>query len=84
MTQLLLHLPEDLVRRFKRTVAARERSRFVQRLLEDALPQEPGDDDPLYQAARAAEGDASLAAEMAEWEEATIEDGLNGVAVNRI
>src|SRR5437764_213576 len=47
MTQLLLHLPDDLVRRFKRKIAARQRSRFVQRLLEEALPpEEVGDFDP--------------------------------------
>ena len=78
MTQLLLHLPDDLVRRFRRTVAPRQRSRFVQRLLEDALPAaEPEGDDPLYQAALAVEADADLSAEMAEWEAATLDDGLN-------
>ncbi|HEU0157102.1 MAG TPA: hypothetical protein VFQ82_13600 [Stellaceae bacterium] len=76
MTQLLLHLPDDLVRRFRRAVAARQRSMFVQRLLETALPPESGDDDPLYQAALLVENDAALAAEMAEWEQATLGDGL--------
>jgi thioredoxin-like negative regulator of GroEL len=75
--QLLLRLPEDLVRRFKRAVAPRERSKFVQRLLEQALPgDEVSDSDPLYQAALAVEQDEALAAEMAEWETATIDDGL--------
>jgi hypothetical protein len=75
--QLLLRLPEDLVRRFKRTVAPRERSKFVQHLLEQALPpDEVSDSDPLYQAALAVEQDEALAAEMAEWETATIDDGL--------
>jgi hypothetical protein len=75
--QLLLHLPEELVRRFKRTVAPRERSKFVQRLLEQALPpDEVSDSDPLYLAALAVEQDEALAAEMAEWEAATIDDGL--------
>lgn len=39
---------------------------------------EPGEDaldaDPLYQAALAVEQDLRLAAEMAEWEEATLAD----------
>ena len=75
--QLLLRLPEDLVRRFKRAVAPRERSKFVQRLLEQALPpDEVSDSDPLYRAALAVEQDETLAAEMAEWETATIDDGL--------
>ena len=76
-TQLLIRLPDDLVRRFKRSVAARRRSAFVQRLLEEALPPEDGDDDPLYQAALAVEKEGELAAEMAEWEVATVGDGLS-------
>jgi len=75
-TELLIHLPESLVRRFKRNVSVRQRSRFIQRLLEDALPPEDRDDDPLYQAALAVEEDETLAAERAEWEVATIADGL--------
>jgi hypothetical protein len=75
--QLLLRLPEELVRRFKRAVAPRHRSRFIERLLEEALPpDEVSDSDPLYQAALAVEQDEALAAEMAEWESATINDGL--------
>ena len=77
MAQLLLHLPDNLVRRLKRSIAARQRSRFVQRLLEEALPpEEPRDDDPLYQAALAVEADVKLSAEMKDWEEATLADGL--------
>jgi hypothetical protein len=74
--QLLLRLPDDLVRRFKRSVPSRRRSAFVQQLLEQALPPDQGDDDPLYQAALAVERDLRLAGEMAEWEAATIGDGL--------
>jgi metal-responsive CopG/Arc/MetJ family transcriptional regulator len=76
-TQLLVHLPDELVRRFKRSVAARQRSKFIERLLQEALPEvESSDDDPLYQTALAVERDKDLAAEMAEWEEATIGDGM--------
>jgi hypothetical protein len=74
--QLLLRLPDDLVRRFKRSVPSRRRSAFVQQLLEQALPPVQGDDDPLYQAALAVERDARLTDEMAEWEAATVNDGL--------
>jgi hypothetical protein len=49
----------------------------VQQLLEQALPSEHGGDDPLYQAALAVEQDARLAGEMAEWEVATVADGLH-------
>ena len=76
-TQLLIHLPDELARRFKRNVSVRQRSKYIQNLLEDALPSEDGsDDDPLYQAALAVEQEHALAAEMAEWEVATINDGL--------
>ena len=76
-TQLLIRLPDALVKRFKRNVSVRQRSRFIERLLEEALPPEDAsDDDPLYQAALAAEEQRELAAEMAEWEVATINDGL--------
>jgi hypothetical protein len=74
--QLLLRLPEELVRRFRRAVPSRERSQFVQHLLEQALPA-ADDDDPLYRAALAVEQDAKLKAEMAEWEAATLEDGFD-------
>ncbi len=72
--QLLVRLPEDLVRRLKRRVPARQRSDFLRNLLEQALP--PDDEnDPLYKAAVAVEQDEALAAEMAEWD-VTAGDGL--------
>jgi hypothetical protein len=74
--QLLLRLPDDLVRRFKQIVPARERSAFVRQLLEQALPSADSDSDPLYLAALAVEQDTSLGDEMAEWEAGTIGDGL--------
>jgi hypothetical protein len=77
--QLLLRLPDDLVRRFKRSVPSRRRSAFVQRLLEQALPAMHADDDPLYQAALTVARDVRLAAVMAEWEGATVADGLRPV-----
>lgn len=73
--QLLVRLPEELARRLKRRVPARSRSAFVQRLLEQALPPDEGDDDPLYRLALAVEQDEQLAAEMAEWD-STAGDGL--------
>lgn len=76
--QLLVRLPDDLARRFKRAVAPRQRSKFIEHLLNEALPTEMvADDDPLYQAALAVEQEEGLAAEMKEWEEATIGDGLD-------
>jgi hypothetical protein len=77
--QLLLHLPDELVRRLKRAVPARQRSKFIQDLLEQALPPDGiADDDPLYLAALAAEKDQDLATEMSEWGSVTIADGIVG------
>jgi plasmid stability protein len=73
--QLLIRLPEDLARRLKRRVPTRGRSAFVQALLEQALPPDEGEDDPLYRAALAVEQDERLAGEMAEWD-AVAGDGL--------
>ena len=47
----------------------------MQRLLEQALPPDEGEDDPLYRTALAVEHDDRLTAEMAEWD-ATSGDGL--------
>ncbi|HML10257.1 MAG TPA: hypothetical protein VK432_05305 [Stellaceae bacterium] len=67
--QLLLHLPDELVRRLKRTVPARQRSKFIQDLLQQALPPDGvGDRDPLYLAALEVEKDEALAAETGGWE----------------
>jgi hypothetical protein len=83
-TQLLIRLPDALVRRLKRNVSVRQRSKFIERLLEDALPpQEGSDDDLLYQAALAVEEEQALAAEMAEWEVATIDDGFGAGRSNK-
>lgn len=73
--QLLVRLPEELARRLKRQVPARGRSAFVQRLLEQALAPEDGDNDPLYRTALEVEQDERLAAEMTEWD-GTVADGL--------
>jgi hypothetical protein len=75
VAQLLLHLPDGLANRSKQTVPSRQRSQFVQRLLEAALPVET--DDPLYRLAQEVEKDEKLHAKMAEWEQATVADGLD-------
>ena len=75
--QLLLHLPDELVRRLKRAVPARSRSKFIQDLLEQALPPDGAvEADPLYLAALEVEKDETLAGEMAGWEPATLGDGV--------
>ena len=73
--QLLLHIPDALAERFKQTVPARQRSAFVASLLEEALPVE---DDPLYLIALEVEQDAALNAEMKEWREGLVAEGIRG------
>jgi hypothetical protein len=63
------------VERFKQLIPARQRSAFVAGLLERALPEE---DDPLYHIALEVEQDAALTAEMREWREALVGDGIRG------
>ena len=75
--QLLLHIPDTLAERFKRTVPARQRSAFVAKLLEMALPVE---EDPLYLAALDVEQDLALGEEMREWREGLVGDGLRGIS----
>lgn len=75
--QVLIRLPEELAERLRRRVPARGRSAFVQRLLEEALPADEEENDPLYLAAMGVEQDERLAAEMADWD-VTIGDGLAG------
>jgi hypothetical protein len=74
--QVLVHIPDSLAKRFKQAVPARQRSAFVAGLLEQALPEE---DDPLYRIALEVEQDAALNAEMREWREGLVADGIRGV-----
>ena len=71
--QLLVHIPDALVRRFQQAIPVRKRSAFIRQLLEKALPEE---NNALYQAALAVEQDEALNADMALWDEAS-NDGLD-------
>lgn len=73
--QMLFHIPDALVARFRQAVPPRQRSAFVAKLIEQALPAE---DDPLYQVALAVEQDSALNAEMREWREGLIAGGIRG------
>lgn len=73
--QMLLHIPDSLAERFKQAIPTRQRSAFVAGLLEKALPEE---DDPLYRIALEVEQDAALSAEMREWREGLVADGIRG------
>ena len=43
--QLLIRLPDALARRFKRHIATRQRSKYIERLPEEALPLDEVADD---------------------------------------
>ncbi len=73
--QMLFHIPDPLAARFRQMVPPRQRSAFVAKLMEQALPE---DDDPLYRLALEVERDAALNAEMREWREGLIADGIRG------
>ena len=73
--QMLFHIPDPLAARFRQAVPPRPRSAFVTKLVEQALPE---DDDPLYLLALEVERDAVLNAEMREWREGLIADGIRG------
>ena len=75
-TQMLIRLPDELARRFKRSVLPRQRRKFIQRLMEQALPLENGDDDPLYRAAMAVEKEEALRPRSMSGKLPAIEDGF--------
>lgn len=63
--QICIHLPDDLAKRFRAAVPARQRSAFLADMLRQNLPAE---EDPLYRIALAVEADAALGREMDEWD----------------
>ena len=73
--QMHFHIHDPMAARFRQAVPPRQRSAFVTKLMEQALPE---DDDPLYQLALEVERDAALNAEMREWREGLIADGIRG------
>ena len=71
--QLLVHIPDALVKRLHRAVPVKKRSAFISDLLENALPKD--EDDELYRIARAVEKDKKLHANLKIWDDASA-DGL--------
>ncbi len=51
--QMLFHMPDPLAERFRKAVSEGQRSAFVTKLIEQALPE---CEDPLYRIALEAEG----------------------------
>lgn len=73
--QMLFDIPDPLAARFRQAVPPRQRSAFVTKLIEEALSE---DHDPLSLLALEVEQDAALNAEMREWREGLIADGIRG------
>jgi hypothetical protein len=73
-TQVLIHLPAEVARRFRNAVPARKRSEFVRKLLEQNLPNV---DEHMYELALQAEAfDRANPQEVSELD-ATLMDGLD-------
>ncbi len=69
--RMTLSIPDAVAHRFQAAVPARQRSRLVTRLLEQALSQH---DDTLASACRAANRDKKLQREIDEWQ--SFDDGV--------
>lgn len=73
-TQVLIHLPSEVARRFRKAIPARQRSAFVCKLLEENLPNV---DEHMYELALQAEAfDRANPEEVSELD-ATLMDGLD-------
>lgn len=73
-TQILIHLPADVARRFRNAIPARQRSGFVCKLLEQNLP---NFDEHMYELALKAEAFDRANPEESIELESTIMDGLD-------
>ncbi len=73
-TQILIHLPAEIARRFRNAIPARQRSEFVRKLLEENLPNV---DEHMHELALQAEAfDRANAEEVSELD-STLMDGLD-------
>jgi hypothetical protein len=71
--QMVLHIPDNLAERFRQVVPSPQQNDFLAKALEDALSLA---EDPIYLSALAVEQDEALNAEMKEWHDACIADGI--------
>ena len=65
MTQLLIHLPDYLLGRFRSLVPAKQRSKYIENLLEEDLKKQ---DDELRRCAMDVEQDDEINATMDDWD----------------
>ena len=75
--QLNFHIPDQLARRFKRSVPLRKRSAFISELIERELPdKDKEEEDALYLIGLEVEKDRNLSIEMDKWEKSCVSDGI--------
>ncbi|WP_090142827.1 hypothetical protein [Limnohabitans sp. DM1] len=73
-TQILIRLPNEVARRFRNAIPARQRSEFVRKLLEENLPNV---DEQMYELAVKAEAFDRANPEDVSELDATLMDGLD-------
>lgn len=73
MEKILVSLPEELVKRMRAIIPTKQRSSVVAELVKKEVEKRENE---LLRCAEALESDQALNEEMAEWEEATIGDGI--------
>ena len=79
--QVLLHLPDEIAQRFRSAIPARQRSAYVQKLLEAALPPEDKD---AWLARVATEAQAEFDAHPELQAEAEVWDGASGDGLDNL
>ena len=72
MTQLLIHLPDNLASKFRSRIPAKKRSKYIESLLTIDLEKK---DDELLAAAIAIENDSDINKLIAEFD-VTVRDGI--------
>ena len=73
MQKIMISMPDDLAEKLRWAFPAQQRSEIIAGILSAEITRR---DQELHKIARMVESDDVLNNEMAEWEEATIEDGI--------
>ncbi|MFZ3046826.1 MAG: hypothetical protein WA151_13005 [Desulfatirhabdiaceae bacterium] len=73
MQKIMISMPDDLAEKFRWMFPARQRSKIIAEILSAEIRNR---EKALYRKACQVEADTALNDDMKEWEDATIEDGL--------
>lgn len=74
MEKILVSIPQQLAARMRTLIPGRQRSKIIANLIAKEVNKR---EKALYECAKAIEADQNLCQEMAEWEEATLTDGID-------